>query len=602
VLQHLRFIPVLVCIILIATELEAGVPNGTAFTYEGQLSVGGTLVGGSYDITFSLYDALLSGTQIGPTLTNSFVLGTNGAFRAVLDFGPGAFTGDARWMEVSVRTNGDGIFTMLGPRQAITPMPYAVQAASVGQVAASNVVGSLVSGQFASSVIFSNIGIRYATIANATIQSLSAGMITGNGASLSNLPLPGDLVARLAPTPPLIYSPYYDFYYGVTTNQTDAFLRQIGQQMATNGLLAAGWNFIWIDDSWPSLTRDDGGNLVADPVRFPFGMPALVTYLHGLGFKVGIYSSFGGITCLGFPGSDQGHLPKDAQLFASWGIDGLKLDACNQPMPPEDAYSYDVRMLRTAANAILDANRDMVFMAVTMTDAGPYGGRPLPWLVQSEANTFVVWGVSETIASVSNAVLNAAYTAQYCSNLISPGHYPWQGAFDLSGMDLNSLQAGISMAAMVSAPLTVSSYWPGSVLNLLTNAEALAIQEDPAAICGTVAWSNNLAEIWTKPLGGRATGANALALVNLAPTNQSVMVNWSMLGAAADDPITIRDLWAHNTLGTYTNSWSNVVPANSVQLFRATGLTGVTTNLTVLRPGGSTNVLVFKNGILVDLR
>jgi len=155
--------------------------------------------------------------------------------------------------------------------------------------------------------------------------------------------------------------------------------------MATNGLLAAGWNFIWIDDSWPSLTRDDGGNLVADPVRFPFGMPALVTYLHGLGFKVGIYSSFGGITCLGFPGSDQGHLPKDAQLFASWGIDGLKLDACNQPMPPEDAYSYDVRMLRTAANAILDANRDMVFMAVTMTDAGPYGGRPLPWPAQLSA-------------------------------------------------------------------------------------------------------------------------------------------------------------------------------------------------------------------------
>jgi hypothetical protein len=260
-------------------------------------------------------------------------------------------------------------------------------------------------------------------------------------------------------------------------------------------------------------------------------------------------------------------------------------------------------MLRTGANSILDASRDMIFHAVTMTDSyAVYGGRPLPWEAQSDANVFVVWGVTETISSVTNALMNAAYTAQYCRNLISPGHYPWQGAFDLSGMDLNSLQAGITMAAMVSAPLTISSYWPDSVLNLLTNGEVLAIQQDPAALCGTVAWSNNLAEVWTKPLGARNSGANAVALINLATTNQSVTVNWSMLGAAAEDSLSIRDVWAHSTLGTYTNSWSSVVPANSVQFFRATGLTGVTTNLTVLRPGGGTNTLVFKKGLLIDVR
>ena len=576
--------------------------NGTAFTYEGQLSTGTNGVSGTYNLTFALYDALLSGTQIGPTLTNTVIVGSNGVFITSLDFGL-AFNGEARWLELSVRTNGSGAFTLLSPRQPLTPTPYALLATTAGQVAATNIVGALGSGQLPPSIAFSNTAIRFATITNATVQSLTAGTIAGDGAALRNLSLAGDPLAPFAPTPPMVYSPYYDFYNSVNMFQTDAFLRQTAQRMATNGLLAAGWNFIWLDDSWSDYLRDGNGNLAANPVRFPYGIPDLVAYLHALGFKVGIYSSFGDTTCLGYPGSDEAHLPQDARLFASWGVDGLKLDACGQPVPPEDAYGYNRRMLRTGANSILDASRPMVFHAVTMTDSyALYGGRPLPWEAQSDASLFVVWGVTETINSVTNALMNAAYTVQFCRNLIGPGHYPWQGALDLAGADLPSLQAGITMAAMISAPLTISSYWPDSVLNLLTNGEVLAIDQDPAAICGTIGWSNNLAEVWTKPLGGRSSGANAIALVNLAATNQSVTVTWNMLSTTSDEPLSIRDLWARNTLGTYTNSWTSIVPANSIQLFRASALPGLTTNVTVLRPGGGTNILVFKKGVLIDVR
>ena len=316
---------------------------------------------------------------------------------------------------------------------------------------------------------------------------------------------------------------------------------------------------------------------------------------------MGIYSSFGPWTCLNFPGSDEEHLPQDTQLFASWGLDGLKLDACKQPV--ENAYNYNRRMLHTAANSILNANRDMILHAVTMTDSwGLYAGRPLPWEARTHANQFVVWGVTETLTSVTNAVMNAAYTVQYASQLIAPGHYPWQGAFDTVGMDLAVLQAGITMAAMVSAPMTVGSYWPANVLNLLTNSEVLSVHQDPGAICASIAWSNNLAEVWTKPLGGAGSGSTAIALVNLASTNQTLQVNWSMLGASAGESLTIRDLWNRNTLGSYTNSWSTLVSANSVQLYRATAQTGLTTNVAVLRPGGLTNTLIFKKGVLIDVK
>jgi len=606
VIPSRNVVTVLVCVLfglLTSKPLRAGVPNGTAFTYKGQLGVSNSAVAGTYNITFALYDAIITGTQIGPILTNTVTVGTNGVFMSVLDFGPSAFNGEARWLELSVRTNGNGAFTKLSPRQALTPTPYAMQAATAGQVAAANIVGTLSSSQFAPSVTFSNLATRYANLTNATVQSLTVGTVSGSGAALRNMPISGDPLARFAPTPSLIYSPYYDFYNSITNYQTDAFLRLTAQKMATNGLLAAGWNWIWLDDSWPDVSRDSGGNLIANPVRFPLGIPSLVNYLHGLGFKVGIYSSFGASTCLNFPGSDESHLAQDAQTFASWGIDGLKLDACGQPNFPEDAYSYNRRMLHTAANSILNANRDMALLAVTMTDSWDlYGGRPLPWEARSYANMWVVWGVTETIASVSNAVMNAAYTVQYGSHLIAPGHYPWQGAFDTRGMDLSSLQAGITMAAMVSAPMSVGTNWPAGVLNLLTNSEVLSVHQDAAAICASIAWSNNLAELWTKPLGGAGSGSTAIALVNLAPTNQTVLVNWSMLGASASDPLTIRDLWNRNTLGSYTNSWSTLVPSNSVLLYRATAQTGLTTNVAVLRPGGLTNTLIFKKGVLIDVK
>ena len=166
------------CSYLDTAELY-GAPAGTAFTYEGQLGLAGNPRAGYYDITFSLYDAALEGAQIGPTLSNTFVIGSNGVFMATLDFGLIAFNGEARWLELAVRTNGNGAFTLLSPRQQVTPAPYALQAAKAGQVAATNIVGTLASSQLPSSLGLSNISIGFATITNAAMQSLSAGRLSG---------------------------------------------------------------------------------------------------------------------------------------------------------------------------------------------------------------------------------------------------------------------------------------------------------------------------------------------------------------------------------------------------------------------------------------
>ena len=49
--------------------------------------------------------------------------------------------------------------------------------------------------------------------------------------------------------------------------------------------------------------------------------------VHNKGLKLGIYADFGTHTCGGYPGS-KFYMELDAQTFADWGIDSLKLDGC----------------------------------------------------------------------------------------------------------------------------------------------------------------------------------------------------------------------------------------------------------------------------------
>jgi hypothetical protein len=101
-------------------------PLGAAFTYQGKLADGNSAVSGIYDLRFTLYDALSGGAVVGSSLTNAAASVSNGLFTVTLDFGTGAFTGNARWLEIGVRTNGSGVFIVLAPRQPLTPAPYAL--------------------------------------------------------------------------------------------------------------------------------------------------------------------------------------------------------------------------------------------------------------------------------------------------------------------------------------------------------------------------------------------------------------------------------------------------------------------------------------------
>src|SRR5688500_5547489 len=74
---------------------------GSGFTYQGYLLVSGSPATGSYDLQFSLYDALTGPAQVGSTITVLSQTVTAGLFTVSLDFGAAAFAGQARWLEIA---------------------------------------------------------------------------------------------------------------------------------------------------------------------------------------------------------------------------------------------------------------------------------------------------------------------------------------------------------------------------------------------------------------------------------------------------------------------------------------------------------------------
>jgi hypothetical protein len=89
-------------------------------------------VNGTADFQLKLFDSLSAGTQIGSTQAVNNVTVVQGAFTVVLDFGAGAFSGDKRWLDITVRSPaGSGSFTPLTPRQPLTAAPFALKTRGV---------------------------------------------------------------------------------------------------------------------------------------------------------------------------------------------------------------------------------------------------------------------------------------------------------------------------------------------------------------------------------------------------------------------------------------------------------------------------------------
>ena len=160
-------------------------------------------------------------------------------------------------------------------------------------------------------------------------------------------------MAILAQTPPMGFNTWNTF--GPDINEK--MLMEITDVIVEQGYRDAGYEYVVIDDCWSLRERNEAGELVADPEKFPHGMKYVADYIHSKGLKFGMYSCAGVRTCAGYPSSFD-HEFQDARTFASWGVDFLKYDFCYFP-----SYANCKHRYLTMAQALRASGRDILFSA-----------------------------------------------------------------------------------------------------------------------------------------------------------------------------------------------------------------------------------------------
>jgi hypothetical protein len=140
----------------------------SSFTYQGNLTDGVTPANGTYQMQFSVFNALSAGAQQGSTITNNSVSVVNGVFTVQLDFTSAPFAaGDNRWLEIAVKKPADPGFTTLTPRQQLTASPYSIRTLSAS--ASDSLSASCV-----------------ACVVDAHIDTVSGSKVTGTVANATN--------------------------------------------------------------------------------------------------------------------------------------------------------------------------------------------------------------------------------------------------------------------------------------------------------------------------------------------------------------------------------------------------------------------------------
>jgi alpha-galactosidase len=366
---------------------------------------------------------------------------------------------------------------------------------------------------------------------------------------LTAAPTPGNTAPAwngLAPTPPMGYNNWS--YYQCNINE-GVVLAQ-AKALVSSGLAKKGYDTITIDDCWMAKKRTGDGTLAADSQKFPHGMAWVGEQVHGMGLKFGIYEDAGTTTCGRYPGS-WNFFQKDADTFAKWKVDYIKLDGCNLPDVPgkttEETYRYAYKAF---SDAILHTHRKMAY-----SESAPayFENTPDDWYVvlawcPQYGN---LWREGADIAlgqySGPRKWRSLNYNYRYnvgLSKYAGPGH--WNDPDFLlvgdSGLTNGEMQTQMSLWAVMAAPLISSTDLTKAspaALAILGNTDVIAVDQDKAGVQGHIVQFDEASDVLAKPL---SNGDVAVVLYNKGEATKKIKTTAYLVGLRGAKTLKIKDL------------------------------------------------------------
>lgn len=377
----------------------------------------------------------------------------------------------------------------------------------------------------------------------------------------------------LAPTPPMGWNSWNTFQ----TNISEDLVKGIADNMVASGMKDAGYTYIVLDDGWMTMQRDSiTGNLIPDPKKFPHGMKALVDYVHSKGLKFGLYNCAGTKTCAGYPGT-RGYEYQDARFYASLDIDYLKFDWCHaEGQNAKESYI-------TMSKALKTAGRPIVF---SLCEWG--SNKPWEWAApvgQLWRSTGDIGAYFDTVPqdrkwkprTVTQIIDQEANIRQYAG----PNHWNDPDMLEVgNGMKEGEDRAHFSMWCMLAAPLIAGNdirTMSEATKQILTNKNAIAINQDALGIQGLRYASKDSLQTWFKPLND---GGWAVCFLNCSAEPQQINFDWKNENVndtlsnrqlnAATITYKIMDVWMKKDVSTTAKAFNATVQSHDVVMLRLT--------------------------------
>ncbi|XP_057759652.1 alpha-galactosidase-like [Arachis stenosperma] len=351
-------------------------------------------------------------------------------------------------------------------------------------------------------------------------------------------------------TPPMGWNSWNHFDCQINED----LIRQTADAMVSTGLSALGYHYINIDDCWGELNRDSQDNLVAKASTFPSGIKALADYVHSKGLKLGIYSDAGNQTCSKTMPGSLGHEEQDAKTFASWGVDYLKYDNCNNNyISPKERYP---RM----SKALLNSGRSIFFSLCEWGLEDPATWAP------GVGNS---WRTTGDIKDNWDSMTSLADQNDKWASYAGPGGWNDPDMLEIGngGMTTEEYRAHFSIWALAKAPLLIGCdirALDKTTKELLSNSEVIAVNQDKLGVQGKKVKSNNGLEVWAGPLSGNKV---AVILWNRSSSKAKVTASWSDLGLKSATSVHARDLWEHSTTSSVSGEISAELDSHVCKMY-----------------------------------
>jgi alpha-galactosidase len=391
---------------------------------------------------------------------------------------------------------------------------------------------------------------------------------------------------QIALTPPMGWNSWNCWAQAV---DQDKVLRS-ARTLVSSGLVNHGWAYVNIDDTWQG-ERGGPHHAIQGNERFP-DMKRLCEEIHALGLKAGVYSSPWITTFAGFRGGSsddsdgkwerlQNYEPNkrlgrhsfaanDAAQLGEWGFDYLKYDWAPN----------DVEHTKEMAVALRATGRDFVLSLSCSTPIESIG--ELSRWAQAWRTTGDIWDTWETPGPWQNSVSAIGFNQDGWTTFGGPGHWNdpdmlvlgyvgWGPQLHATRLTPAEQYTHISLWCLFSAPLLIGcdlERLDAFTLNLLTNDEVLALDQDPLGRSARRVATLGAIDVFRKEL---EDGSSALGFFNRGDVPHALTAKLDRIGLGGR--WLVRDLWRQQDAGVFENDLPVTVGPHDVMLYKLTAAT-----------------------------